>query len=163
MVCFARLWLPAASTHTHQTLPCPQGWPWRYRRSPRRSCPARRSLYLAGWAASRLALFACRLVLAHNRVLYPFREWLLRTVTEVPDRPDDFVDLVRVLAIERTPSAAEAVVVSLLLSAGVAAGPRPVGRPSSCWTASGTGSTVNRQSTTSDRGGAGEDRHRFPA
>ena len=71
--------------------------------------------YLAGWAASRLALFACRLVLAHNRVLYPFHKWLLRTVAEVPERPDDFVDLVRALAIERTPAAAEAVVVSLLL------------------------------------------------
>ena len=43
--------------------------------------------YLAGWAASRLALFACRLVLAHNRVLYPYHKWLLRTVAEVPDRP----------------------------------------------------------------------------
>jgi hypothetical protein len=71
--------------------------------------------YLAGWAASRLALLACRLVLAHNRVLYPYHKWLLRTVAGVPDRPDDFVDLVRALAIERTPAAAEAVVVSLLL------------------------------------------------
>jgi hypothetical protein len=51
--------------------------------------------YLAGWAASRLALLACRLVLAHNRVLYPYHKWLLRTVAEVPDRPDDYVDLVR--------------------------------------------------------------------
>jgi hypothetical protein len=70
--------------------------------------------YLAGWAASRLVLFACRLVLAHNRVLYPYHKWLLRTVAEVPDRPDDFVDLVRTLAIEQTPEAAEAVVVSLI-------------------------------------------------
>lgn len=70
--------------------------------------------YLAGWAASRLALFACRLVLAHNRVLYPYHKWLLRTVGDVPDRPDDFVDLVRALAVERTPAAAESVVLSLL-------------------------------------------------
>ena len=54
-------------------------------------------------------------MLAHNRVLYPYHKWLLHTVAEVPDRPDDFVDLVRALAIERTPAAAEAVVVSLLL------------------------------------------------
>jgi hypothetical protein len=52
---------------------------------------------------------------AHNRVLYPYHKWLLRTVAEVPDCPDDFVDLVRALAIERTPAAAEAVVMSLLL------------------------------------------------
>ena len=54
-------------------------------------------------------------VLAHNKVLHPYHKWLLRTVAEVPDRPDAFVDLVRVLAIERTPAAAEAVVMSLLL------------------------------------------------
>jgi hypothetical protein len=62
------------------------------------------------WAASRLAQFACRLVLAHDRVLYPYHKWLLRTVAEVPNRPDDFVDLVCALATERTPAAAEAVV-----------------------------------------------------
>ena len=71
--------------------------------------------YLAGWAASRLALFACRMVLAHNRVLYPHHKWLLRTVAEVPDRPGDFVDLVHALPIDRTPAAAEALVMSLLL------------------------------------------------
>ena len=67
--------------------------------------------YLAGWAASRLALFAYRLVLAHNRVLYPYDKGLF----SVSGRR-----------------------------------PRPVDRPSSCWTASGTGSTVSRPSTTSD-------------
>jgi hypothetical protein len=50
--------------------------------------------YLAGWAASRLALFACRRVLAHNQVLYPDHKWLVRTVAEVSDRPDEFLDLV---------------------------------------------------------------------
>jgi hypothetical protein len=65
--------------------------------------------YLAGWAASRLALFASRLMLAHNRVLYPYHKWLLRTVLEVPARPDTFVELLRTLAIKRTPAAAEAV------------------------------------------------------
>jgi hypothetical protein len=71
--------------------------------------------YISGWAASRPALFACRLVLAHNRVPYPYHKWLLRTVAEVSDRPDDFVELVLALANERSPAAAEAVVMSLLL------------------------------------------------
>ena len=70
--------------------------------------------YLAGWAASRLALFACRLVLAHNRVLYPYHKWLLRKVAEVPERPDDFVERVRDVVIERTPATAEALMMSLL-------------------------------------------------
>lgn len=71
--------------------------------------------YLAGWATSRLALFACRLVLAHNRVLYPYHKWLLRTVAELAEQPDGFVDLIRTLVVERTPAAAEAVVLSLIL------------------------------------------------
>ena len=53
--------------------------------------------YLAGWAPSWLGLFTCRLLLAHNRVLDPYHRWLLRTVAEVRDRPDDFVGLARAL------------------------------------------------------------------
>ena len=59
----------------------------------------------------------------------PYHKWLLRTVAEVPDRPDDFVDLVRALTIERTPAAAEAVVVVARVP-GVAAGPSRLVDPS---------------------------------
>ena len=55
------------------------------------------------------------MVLAHNRVLYPYHKWLLRTVADVPERPDEFVAKVRTLVIERTPAAAEALVMSLIL------------------------------------------------
>lgn len=43
-------------------------------------------------AASQLALFAGRLILAHNRRLFPYHKWLPRTLESVPDKPDDFME-----------------------------------------------------------------------
>ena len=42
-------------------------------------------------AASQLALFSGRLVLAHNRRLFPYHKWLPRTLEIVPDKPEDFL------------------------------------------------------------------------
>ena len=42
-------------------------------------------------AASQLALFAGRLILAHNRRLFPFHKWLPRTLESVPDKPSDLM------------------------------------------------------------------------
>ncbi len=39
-------------------------------------------------AASQLALFAGRLILAHNRVLFPYHKWLPRTLEAAPEKPD---------------------------------------------------------------------------
>ena len=43
-------------------------------------------------AASQLALFAGRLILAHNRRLFPYHKWLTRTLEAVPDKPGNFMD-----------------------------------------------------------------------
>ena len=42
-------------------------------------------------AASQLALFAGRLMLAHNRRLFPYHKWLPRTLELVPDKPADMM------------------------------------------------------------------------
>ena len=42
-------------------------------------------------AASQLALFAGRLILAHNRRLFPYHKWLPRTLESVPDKPNDLM------------------------------------------------------------------------
>ncbi len=39
-------------------------------------------------AAGQLALFAGRLILAHNRQLFPYHKWLPRTLEASPDKPD---------------------------------------------------------------------------
>jgi predicted nucleotidyltransferase len=41
--------------------------------------------------ASQLALFAGRLILAHNRRLFPFHKWLPTALGSVPDKPDNFM------------------------------------------------------------------------
>jgi predicted nucleotidyltransferase len=51
------------------------------------------NLYTMTRAASQLALFSGRLILAHNRTLFPYHKWLPRTLESVPDKPDDLVDL----------------------------------------------------------------------
>ena len=42
-------------------------------------------------AASQLALYAGRLILAHNRRLFPYHKWLTRALDSVPDKPDDLM------------------------------------------------------------------------
>jgi predicted nucleotidyltransferase len=41
--------------------------------------------------ASQLALFAGRLILAHNRRLFPFHKWLPTALESAPDKPDNFM------------------------------------------------------------------------
>ncbi len=42
-------------------------------------------------AASQLALFTGRLILAHNRRLFPYHKWLPKALESVPDKPDDLM------------------------------------------------------------------------
>ncbi len=43
-------------------------------------------------AASQLSLFAGRLILAHNRRLFPYHKWLPRTLAAVADKPVAFME-----------------------------------------------------------------------
>lgn len=54
-------------------------------------------------AASQLALYAGRLVLAHNRVLYPYHKWLTRALEEAPEKPEAF--MASLAALNAAPSA----------------------------------------------------------
>ena len=49
------------------------------------------NLYTITRAASQLALFTGRLMLAHNRRLFPYHKWLPRTLESVPEKPDDLI------------------------------------------------------------------------
>ena len=42
-------------------------------------------------AASQLTLFAGRLILAHNRTLFPFHKWFPRALEAVPEKPDEMM------------------------------------------------------------------------
>lgn len=54
-------------------------------------------------AASQLGLYAGRLILAHNRVLYPYHKWLIRALEEAPQKPDGFIE--SLAALNEAPSA----------------------------------------------------------
>jgi predicted nucleotidyltransferase len=69
----------------------------------------RADAYLLTWAASNLALFAGRLVLAHNRILYPWHKWFMETLRGAPDQPPDFVALVERLLARPDQAQAQAV------------------------------------------------------
>lgn len=49
--------------------------------------------YLLRLATTKLASFGCRLILAHNEILYPYHKWLTRVVQQAPSKPKDFEPL----------------------------------------------------------------------
>ena len=63
--------------------------------------------YIVAFAASRLVLFCTRLLLAHNRVLYPYHKWMLRALEESAEKPDGIVPALEAFA--RAPTASESV------------------------------------------------------
>ena len=49
--------------------------------------------YLLSETAVALVLFGGRLILAHNRILYPGRKWFMREFERAPDKPEGIIDL----------------------------------------------------------------------
>lgn len=49
--------------------------------------------YLLSETAVALVHFGGRLILAHNRMLYPGRKWFMREFEKAPDKPEGIVDL----------------------------------------------------------------------
>ncbi|MEQ8769084.1 MAG: hypothetical protein RIB60_01090 [Phycisphaerales bacterium] len=54
----------------------------------------RSNRYLQNWVATRAVLFACRMILAHNRVIFPFHKWMLQATSECPDKPAGLLDAI---------------------------------------------------------------------
>lgn len=50
--------------------------------------------YLVAFSASNFALFVGRLLLARNRVLYPYHKWLMRTLEGVADKPEGTMEMI---------------------------------------------------------------------
>lgn len=76
-------------------------WKWMAGEAEKKQNP-----YLAATAASRVVLFAGRMLLAHNERLYPFHKWFLRELEQAPLKPEGIVDLMR--SVTAAPSAASA-------------------------------------------------------
>ncbi len=54
----------------------------------------RNNRYLMMRVVSDLVLFGGRLILAHNRMLYPYHKWFLRTLQDAPQQPDELMMLI---------------------------------------------------------------------
>lgn len=60
------------------------------------------NLYTKTRAASQLSLFAGRLILAENRVLFPYHKWFMHYLEKCAHKPEDF--LVQVQSLLKSPS-----------------------------------------------------------
>jgi hypothetical protein len=58
--------------------------------------------YLLRVAVSKLILFGGRLVLAHNRALYPYHKWFMRVLADVSDKPEGMLEAIDKLEAEPT-------------------------------------------------------------
>lgn len=53
--------------------------------------------YLLSHVASDLALFGGRLILAHNRILYPYHKWFMSECSRCPEKPAGFMESMRLV------------------------------------------------------------------
>nr|WP_321231531.1 nucleotidyltransferase domain-containing protein [uncultured Psychroserpens sp.] len=60
------------------------------------------NIYTISRAASQLSLFAGRLILAHNRVLFPYHKWFLHYIEKCANKPKGFIQNITTLI--ETPS-----------------------------------------------------------
>ena len=64
--------------------------------------------YLTTRAAADLVLYASRLILAYNRMLYPYHKWLMHEVKRAPEQPEHFLDLIQAVLDTPSPATADA-------------------------------------------------------
>jgi hypothetical protein len=64
--------------------------------------------YLLTRMTSEIVLYAGRLILAYNRILYPYHKWLLRSLQDAPEKPDNLMDLIDTLLAHPCKANAEA-------------------------------------------------------
>lgn len=79
----------------------------------------KRDPYLQGISLSRVVLFACRLVLTANEMLYPFHKWMLRVTATAQHQPPGLAAQIADLFAAPSPERIEALVAGLLAFYGI--------------------------------------------
>ncbi|MEI5907719.1 nucleotidyltransferase domain-containing protein [Bacillus spongiae] len=74
----------------------------------------RNDQYLMMHTVSSLVLFGGRLILAHNKVFYPYHKWFMRVLEDVENKPDQFMELTKKLLSSPNKQNAEAFCQSIL-------------------------------------------------
>lgn len=57
----------------------------------------RNDRYLLMQAVSDVILYGGRLILAHNKILYPYHKWFLTALSHAPEKPTNLMDLIQQL------------------------------------------------------------------
>jgi predicted nucleotidyltransferase len=64
--------------------------------------------YLMMHMLSDLVLYGGRMILAHNRILYPYHKWFLTALNNAPEKPEGFVETIKSLLSQPTKEKVEA-------------------------------------------------------
>ncbi len=75
-----------------------------------READKRGDKYLTTRAAADLVLFASRLILAYNHMLYPYHKWLMHEIERAPEKPENFAGLIQALLDAPSPATADALI-----------------------------------------------------
>lgn len=86
-----------------------QAWHWYVGEADRHQ-----NQYLMNFSTTMLVLYASRMILAHNRLFYPYHKWLMKSVACAPDKPDQFLVLANALLEKPGKSQADALVDCLM-------------------------------------------------
>lgn len=73
-------------------------WHWYYHEAKKHQ-----NDYLISHSLSNLILFAGRLILTHNRTLYPYHKWFLRVLENVKEKPENLIGLINAALAEKSP------------------------------------------------------------
>jgi predicted nucleotidyltransferase len=57
----------------------------------------RNDKYLLMWATNELVLFGGRMILAHNKILYPYHKWFMWELKNAKEKPDNLMELIEKL------------------------------------------------------------------
>lgn len=66
-----------------------EGWNWMYYEGLKRN-----DLYVINHSVTNLCLFAGRLLLAYNELLYPYHKWFLRVLLNAKEKPANIVEII---------------------------------------------------------------------
>jgi len=66
-----------------------EGWNWMYYEGLKRN-----DIYVINHSVISLCLFAGRLLLTYNELLYPYHKWFLRVLSSAENKPQDIVEMI---------------------------------------------------------------------
>jgi hypothetical protein len=86
-----------------------QAFQWFVSEAEKRNDP-----YLMMHAVSNLVLFSGRMILAYNRILYPYHKWFMTALRRAPHKPADLIERIDTLLAEPSKAHADALCDSVL-------------------------------------------------